>query len=256
MVNWSDPNVISLCSAIFEQLNFLCLGVYIWEYAQSCQVELALIYRRIPPRWPLLPYIIGRIFLLVGMAMICWLSSPNSQASDCHSAFMVFTLAANGAIGCSSINLMLRPFMIWKGYHYVRMFLVLATIGHWIFLLRMLFVFSVMNVDGSCGFMVVDHIEITTLFIYTMCYDMLALTLTIIGLRNMPSSNVFRKTLRIHGIAYVVATCVANIIPMVMSLLNLNTVMNVAFAIPASAVSTIASSRIVISLLDLQSRYK
>jgi hypothetical protein len=48
-----------------------------------------------------------------------------------------------------------------------------------------------------------------------MCYDMLALTLTIIGLRNMPSSNIFRKTLRIHGIAYVVATCVANIIPMV-----------------------------------------
>jgi hypothetical protein len=30
-----------------------------------------------------------------------------------------------------------------------------------------LFVFSVMNVDGSCGFMIVDHIEMTTLFIYS-----------------------------------------------------------------------------------------
>lgn len=35
-----------------------------------------------------------------------------------------------------AISQLMYRFMIWKGYHYVRMFLVLATIGHWIFLLR------------------------------------------------------------------------------------------------------------------------
>jgi len=62
-------------------------------------------------------------------------------------------LAANGTIGCSSLNLMLRPyvavvmiidvinqmiyrFILWKTWRFICVFLVLATIGHWIFLLR------------------------------------------------------------------------------------------------------------------------
>ncbi|KAG1727556.1 uncharacterized protein EDB91DRAFT_889950 [Suillus paluster] len=227
-----------------------------WEYARSWQVELALIRRRIPPRWPLLPYITGRILLLTSMVMICWLSSPTSQNVDCHSAFLVFSFAGNAAIGCSSLNLMVRPFMIWRTFSYVRIFVVLATIGHWVFLLRVMFAFSVMNVNGSCGFMIIDHTVMTALFIYTMCYDMLALALTIIGLRNTPSSNAIWKTLHKQGIIYVSVTCLANIFPIVISSLNLNVVMNVVFAMPASVISTIASSRIVGSFLNLRSRYE
>ncbi|KAG2135160.1 hypothetical protein DEU56DRAFT_401198 [Suillus clintonianus] len=253
MVNWADPNVISKCSNILEYLNFLCLGVYIWEYIKSWQVELALICRRMPPRWPLLPYITGRILLLTSAIMICWIASPSSQVLDCHSAFLAFSFAANSSIGCSSLNLMLRPFMIWKGFSWVRIFLVLATIGQWIFLLRVMIDFTVMEVNDSCGFMLVDHDDMTTLFVYTMCYDILALAMTIIGLRKTPSSNVIWRTLHKQGIAYVLITCFANIIPTVMSALNLNPAMNVIFAMPASVVSTIASNRIVLSLINLQS---
>ncbi|OAX34934.1 hypothetical protein K503DRAFT_774022 [Rhizopogon vinicolor AM-OR11-026] len=252
MVNWSDPNVMSLCSSVSAQVNFVCLGVYIWEYAQSSEVELALIRRRMPPRWPLLPYISGRIFLLMAIFMICWLGTASSPNVDCHSAFLIFAFVANGAIGCSSLNLMLRPFIIWRGWRCIRIFLVLATVGHWVFLLRVMFEFNIMHVDGSCGFMIIDHTQMTSLFIYTMCYDILALALTIIGLRNTRSSNVIWRTLRIQGISYVVVTCLANVVPAILSSLNLNTVMNVAFAIPSSLISTIASSRIVLSFLDLQ----
>lgn len=224
-----------------------------WEYAGSWQVELALICRRIPPRWPLLPYITGRILLLTSMVMICWLSSPTSQNVDCHSAFLAFCFAGNASIGCSSLNLMLRPFIIWRAFKCIRIFLVLATVGHWIVLLRVMIDFSVMKVNGSCGFMVVDHTEMTTIFIYTMAYDILALALTIIGLRNTPSSNAMWKILRKQGITYVLITCMANIVPTVMASFNLNPAMNVVFAMPASVVSTIASSRIVVTFLDLQS---
>jgi len=48
-----------------------------------------------------------------------------------------------------------------------------------------------------------------------MCYDILALILTIVGLRKMPSSNVIWRVLRKQGVAYVVVTCLANIIPTV-----------------------------------------
>ncbi|OJA19062.1 hypothetical protein AZE42_09042 [Rhizopogon vesiculosus] len=116
--------------------------------------------------------------------------------------------------------------------------------------ISVMFEFNVMHVDDSCGFMIIDHMQMTSLFIYTMCYDILALALTIIGLRNTRSSNVIWRTLRIQGISYVVVTCLANIVPAIMSSLNLNTVMNVAFAIPVH--STIASSRIVLSFLDSQ----
>lgn len=224
-----------------------------WEYAGSWQVELALICRRIPPRWPLLPYTAGRILLLTSMTMICWLSSPNSENADCHGAFLAFCFAANASIGCSSLNLMLRPFIIWRAFKSIRIFLVLATIGHWFFLLRVMVHFYVMKVNGSCGFMVVDHTDMTTIFVYTMCYDLLALTLTIVGLRNTPSSNAMWKTLRKQGITYVLVTCLANIVPTVVAAMNLNPAMNVIFALPATVISTIASSRIVVTFLDLQS---
>ncbi|KAG2126158.1 hypothetical protein BD769DRAFT_1463374 [Suillus cothurnatus] len=253
MVNWSDPNVIVQCSNILEHINYLCLGLYMWEYARSWQVELALIGRRISPRWPLLPYIIGRILLLTSMILICWLSTPTSQNTNCHSAFVAFTFAGNASIGCSSLNLMLRPFIIWKAFKWVRVFLVLATVGHWVVLLRVLLDFSVMEVNGSCGFMVVDHTYMTTIFVYTMGYDIMALILTIIGLRNTPSSNAMWRILRKQGITYVLITCLANIVPSVVASLNLNSAMNVVFAMPASAISTIASSRIVVAFLDVQS---
>ncbi|KAG2131598.1 uncharacterized protein EDB93DRAFT_934867 [Suillus bovinus] len=252
MVNWTDPNVMLKCSTIVEHTNFVCLGLYAWEYARSWQIELALVCRRIPPRWPLLPYIIGRILLLLSMIMICWLSSPTSASVNCHSAFLAFTFAANSSIGCSSLNLMLRPFIIWRPFKFIRIFLVLATIGHWIVLLRVMVAFSVMKMNGSCGFMVIDHDNMTTIFVYTMGYDILALVLTIIGLRNIPSSNTMWAMLRKQGIKYVLITCFANIIPAVVASLNLNTAMNVVFAMPASAISTIASSRIIVAFLDLQ----
>ncbi|KAG1814286.1 uncharacterized protein BJ212DRAFT_362011 [Suillus subaureus] len=253
MVNWTDPGVISKCSSIVEHTNFICLGLYMWEYARSWQVELALICRRMQPRWPLLPYISGRILLLMSMVMICWLSSPTSQNADCHSAFLAFAFAGNASIGCSSLNLMLRPFLIWRAFKCIRIFLVLATVGHWIILLRVMISFSVMKVNGSCGFMVVDHTDMIAMFVYTMGYDILAFALTIIGLRNTPSSNAMWRTLRKQGITYVLVTCLANIIPSVVASLNLNPSMNVVFAMPASAVSTIASSRIVVAFLDVQS---
>ncbi|KAG2099610.1 uncharacterized protein F5147DRAFT_336666 [Suillus discolor] len=266
MVNWSDSSVISKCSSIVEHTNFLCLGMYMWEYTGSWQVELALICKRIPPRWPLvssslytcplsrkcqshqLPYITGRILLLSSMALI-----PVPPSVDCHSAFLAFSFAGNASIGCSSLNLMLRPFIIWRAFRCVRIFLVLATVGHWIILLRVMVAFSVMKVNGGCGFMVIDHTDMTTIFVYTMAYDILALVLTIIGLRNMPSSNELWKVLCKQGLTYVLITCVANIIPAAVASLNLNTAMNVIFAMPASAISTVASGRIVVAFLDLKS---
>ncbi|KAG2053950.1 hypothetical protein BDR06DRAFT_439378 [Suillus hirtellus] len=256
MVNWSDSSVVAKCSTIVEHTNFLCLGMYMWEYAGSWQVELALIGKRIPPRWPLLPYITGRILLLSSMVLICWLSSPTPSSVDCHSAFLAFAFAGNASIGCSSLNLMLRPFVIWRAFRCIRIFLVLATVGHWIILLRVMVAFSVMKVNGSCGFMVIDHTDMTTIFVYTMAYDILALVLTIIGLRNMPSSNALWKLLCKQGITYVLITCIANIIPAAVASLNLNTAMNVIFAMPASAISTVASGRIVVAFLDSKSRYE
>lgn len=253
MVNWADSDVISKCSIIVEHTNFMCLGLYMWEYTRSWQVELAFICRRLRPRWPLLPYIAGRILLLMSLVMICWLSSPASQNIDCHSAFLAFCFAGNASIGCSSLNLTLRPFIIWKAFKYVRIVLILATIGHWIVLLRVMFDFSVLEVNGSCGYMVVNHIDMTAIFVYTMGYDILTLALTIIGLRNTPSSSGLWKILRKQGITYVLVTSLANTIPAVVASLNLNPAMNVIFATPASVVSTIASGRIVVAFLELQS---
>jgi hypothetical protein len=97
--------------------------------------------------------------------------------------------------------------------------------------IAVLLAFSVTKVNGSCGFMVVDHTVMTAIFIYStsqrqcfipslmpciaMGYDILALALTIIGLRNTPSSSAMWKILHKQGITYVLITCLANIVPSV-----------------------------------------
>ncbi|KAG1814289.1 uncharacterized protein BJ212DRAFT_362566 [Suillus subaureus] len=126
-------------------------------------------------------------------------------------AFLAFAFAENASIGCSYLNLMLRPFVIWRGFKCIRIFLVLATIGHWIILLRVILAFPVVK------------------------------------------SSATWTILRNQGIIYVLIACLANIIPSVVASLNLNPAMNVVFATPACVVSTIASSRIVVAFLDVQS---
>ncbi|KAG1797906.1 uncharacterized protein BJ212DRAFT_1404992 [Suillus subaureus] len=98
-----------------------------------------------------------------------------------------------------------------------------------------------------------------------MSYDLALLIFTIIGLLRMPSSSALWKTLVKQGVIYFVLNFLANLILLVLNRLNLNrktvtalstltqcissAIMNVIFGMPAACICTVASNRVVLSLL-------
>jgi len=64
---------------------FLLLGLYGWEYFQSFSVEYAIIRGRLPFRWPLVPYLLGRLFVLTYLVLLAIGTIPLSGGFACQS---------------------------------------------------------------------------------------------------------------------------------------------------------------------------
>jgi len=83
-----------------------------------------------------------------------------------------------------------------------------------------------------------------------LLYDLVLVVFSVIGLFRMPSpSSTLWKKLVKQGVIYFFLNVLANMILLVLNRLNLNTVMNSMFSMPAVCVCTIASSQVVLSLL-------
>ncbi|KAF9218933.1 hypothetical protein BS17DRAFT_883169 [Gyrodon lividus] len=268
MVNWKDPEVEARVGGILINMIFLQLGLYGWEYFQSSQVEYALIRFRLPFRWSLLPYVAGRLCFLTTVVVLAILTNPTSGLIDCTAAIRFTTFTGNAAIGCASTNLMIRTWIIWRDSRLVLSFLFLITAGHWTILVFGLTRIIAFMTEEGCNVVYADPTTTAVIFLYTMIYDMLVLMFTIVGLSRKPSRSNLWKRLHRQGIAYFAIAFLANIVPMVVCWLDLNgeihppststrkfrdmqqAVMNILFAIPATCLSIIASSRAVVSLLD------
>ncbi|KAH7904013.1 hypothetical protein BJ138DRAFT_1131145, partial [Hygrophoropsis aurantiaca] len=252
MVDWSSPSVLARCGESLEELNLFLLGLYGWEYLHTLRIEISLIRRRMPFRWSLLPFIIGRITLMVALLSLVIVGGHTQPNLNCAAIYRFLAFAGNVAIGCASTNLMIRTWVIWKDKRGVLMLLALVSLGHWGVLMLGLSDIVAYQTQGGCFVEYANHANMSALFMYTMLYDLLVLSLTIAGLTRTRSSSALWRTLFSQGVTYFAVTFVANVVPMVFSWLNLNAVMNVFFAIPAATISTIASCRAVVSLLGMQ----
>ncbi|KAG2122616.1 hypothetical protein BD769DRAFT_1473398, partial [Suillus cothurnatus] len=71
------------------QLLYAILGLYGWEYIRSSHVEIALIRRQLPFRWPLISYISARLGFLITIILHATQSSPFRTNVDCRSECFV-----------------------------------------------------------------------------------------------------------------------------------------------------------------------
>ncbi|KAK7470872.1 hypothetical protein VKT23_002288 [Stygiomarasmius scandens] len=88
-------------------------------------------------------------------------------------------------------------------------------------------------------------------FFFTMGFDFVILVYTFVALtkKHTIRTDLWKLLFR-DGLIYFLVTFSANCIPAVLNVLNLNTPMNVIATIPAAVVSSIASCRAVMRLLD------
>ncbi|KAG2089659.1 hypothetical protein BD769DRAFT_1645199 [Suillus cothurnatus] len=271
MVNWNDPDLEVKLEVLSVQLLYAILGLYGWEYIRSSHVEIALIRRQLPFRWPLV-----RI-LEKGVDTCHFYTCPDlvhfrqiRLLDYDHLTILIFVdkvylvlgmnfaimFSTNIAIGCSTTNLMIRTWLIWKTNFLLRLLLVLLSLGHWALLTLFLATARASVINGVCTIYLVNVAYASAGIIYGILYDLVLLVFTIIGLLRMPSSSTLWKTLIKQGVIYFILNLVANVIILVLDRLNLNPIMNGIFATPAACICTIASSQVVLFLLRPSSNHE
>ncbi|KAJ8580751.1 hypothetical protein M405DRAFT_27697 [Rhizopogon salebrosus TDB-379] len=252
MVDWDDPALGAKLGIASTQLSYAILGLYGWEYICSSDVEVTLLQRKLSFRWPLLPYITGRLSFLLGIVLLATQFSPFHTRVNCQGMNTLIVFAVNVAIGCSTINLTIRTWLIWKTSYVLRILLVLLSLGHWTILTLFLASVRASNRSGVCMVESVNPAYSTALVMYGMFYDALLLLFTVVGLLRMPSTSALWKTLVRQGVMYFVVNLIVNIALLVFNRLDLNPIMNSIFGMPAACICTIASSKAVRSLLRPQ----
>ncbi|KAG1845686.1 hypothetical protein DFJ58DRAFT_800447 [Suillus subalutaceus] len=234
MVDWNDPDLEAKLEVVSVQLLYAIFGLYSWEYIRSSHVEIALLRRQLPFRWPLVSYITARLSFLIATILLAMRSSPFYTIVDCQGECFFWT---NVAIGCSSTNLMIRTHahIYFSPVAYWRLLLVLSSLGYWTLLT--LFLASALVIYGThVAFMINGYAMMSTSGV-VMLYDLSLLVFTVIGLLKMPSSSTLWKALVKQGVVFFIFNFLANLSYWcTLTRLNLNPIMNAIFGTPAACI--------------------
>ncbi|KAG2040031.1 hypothetical protein BDR03DRAFT_1090141 [Suillus americanus] len=241
MVDWQDSQVIDKWTAVLVNITFVVLGLYGWSYIHSCHIEIALLRRRLPFRWQMISYLIGRTFFLVTVVLSAAASIAIPPDIDCYyiidmMKFLVFS--SNIVVACTSTNLVVRTWTVWRNNRFVCVFMALATIGHWFTLMLDSKETQIPTSSPSselCGFVIVNPTYSAATSLSTTIFDFVLLKLAIFGHWRSSSMSLF-TIIHTQGIILYVIVFFASIVPFVVSWLNLNYVMNVFFVSPATCI--------------------
>lgn len=255
MVNWSDPAEVAKDYLVFQRLIFTIFGVCLWELFTTCGFEWSLITRRRQFRWPLIFFFLSRYCILLAFIGLI-ISLSVTTRINCNALYTFNGWAGNMTILCASTSLMLRTMALWERRKSVVIPLTLLCAGHWGLLYRTMFIVHAAWEDtaGACVVVQTSPKVLNVTFFFTMGFDFVILCFTAFALISKHTARTdLWKLLFNDGLVYFLVTFSCNCIPAVLNILNLNTPMNVIATVPAALVSSIASGRAVMRLLDFHS---
>ncbi|TFK43155.1 hypothetical protein BDQ12DRAFT_166518 [Crucibulum laeve] len=175
---------------------------------------------------------------------------------NCRALYTFNSWTGNMAILCASTSLMLRTIALWERKRMVVMLLGFLCVCHWALLYRTMFI-VVAEWEPTVKACVVTQTNpawLNTTFFFTMGFDFIILCFTGFALFGRHSARTDLWKLLFHdGLVYFLISFSTNCIPAVLNVLNLNTIMNVIATIPAATITSIASCRAVIRLLEFSS---
>ncbi|KAN0078411.1 hypothetical protein V8E55_010468 [Tylopilus felleus] len=260
MAPWSSPAEEAQLDVIYMNISFLLLGLYGWEYLSSLGVEYAVLRGRLGFRWPLVSYTVGRVFTFISLLLLAIRSNPPSDKFFCLPTAMFTALAGDIGLGATSINLVIRAWVIWKDSRLVRMLLLILVLGHWVIL-----ALDVANLQGAqigtrCVVVVARPALNGAVFIYSLFLDFLVLVFATVGLSRQTSKSPLAKRLRAQGIVYFAVAMVTYIPPTSVLLVLLQQLQGISCAritvelqgLTPLRPSNIASCRVVRSLLGVR----
>ncbi|KAI9056691.1 hypothetical protein FKP32DRAFT_1639193 [Trametes sanguinea] len=257
MVSWQDPSVVAICALVYSQNAIFLLGFFGKHLLTRTDIEWSLITGRRRPSLALIPYLYGRYAILVTLLYFVVQDLVNYEIS-CDIAYKAFAILGSSASFCSTLNLGIRSYIIWRDMNKrVVWLLSLACVGH----AALVCVQGAKSVSSewnpqarSCVVTQSSNVTMFTFYMYTVVMDFTILCLTVCGLwRKAALQSSIGTTLSEQCLWYCAATFLVNLPAAIFPILNLNVIMNVMFSMPAATVSVITSSAAVLSLKPEQS---
>jgi hypothetical protein len=161
------------------------------------------------------PYLLGRLSALTSLVLLAIETSPFSGNFACQPGTTSMAISAGIAVGTSSTNLMIRTWVIWKNSPLVHTLLILLTLGHWTILALEAADFKAFRSNGVCIVQFMDPAVFAGAVVYTMCYDLIVLVLSIVKLSRQSCKSPLKDRLRAQGLLYFAVATMANIPPIV-----------------------------------------
>jgi len=251
MPDWSNPLEIAKDVEIFQKLAMVMLGLSTWEIIIQLPFDWSIVSRKRKARWPVFFYFYCKYSIWATVIGVVIATNVTTKI-NCQVVYTFCHFLVNTSTGCASLLLMLRTIAVWNRRPFVMVPLVVISMGHWAFLLHGSRDIRSRWSDEAkaCVIDVVFPAFVEAKYVYTMVFDFIVLVLTTIGLVMSPARSSLWQLLFRQGIIYFVVACLANLVPTIFRLLNLNSIMNLMFALPAAIASSFVVCRSFISLAN------
>ncbi|KAI0356603.1 hypothetical protein OH77DRAFT_212427 [Trametes cingulata] len=249
MVNWTAPEELAKDKAAYVNITFAFFGLYIWEVFQTSDFELAVLQRRRKIRWH---------WSSCSCAAIA--SSSQLMASfsvmkpiNCQALYTFISWAGNMSLMCASTTLMFRTIAVWERKLPVAIPLAVLCLALWALLWRGVFIMTAEYDPASmaCVVSTTKRLLLTITFWATMGYNLVLTVVHVVGLMRRDHGATFWQMLFEDGLICYFIAFAANIFPAVLSIVNLNAVMNVIAAVPAAVLTAMAACRTVTRLSEV-----
>ncbi|KAG8748820.1 hypothetical protein FRC14_001930 [Serendipita sp. 396] len=189
-----------------------------------------------------------RLRAFVGMLIVFNVSTK----INCQALYTWNQFGGNTSMGAASTLLMLRTIAVWNKKLFIVIPLALISAGQWGILFHGITTVKATwdPVHNVCQVAQVESLFLNLVYLWTMFTDLIVLILTLVGLLITPGRSQLWKLLVGDGVLYFIIAFVANTIPAIFLLLNLNPVMNVMFPIPAIALTSSVACRSFVRLSE------
>ncbi|KAI0354130.1 hypothetical protein OH77DRAFT_1426546 [Trametes cingulata] len=268
MVDWKNPECVAYIFYLYDQIAVFLLGFYGTQYIWSLSIEWELITRKRAFRATVhLPWLLARYVTLSALLFFV-ITGRSTSRILCDAAYRIYASLGSGAAMLASLTLCMRPAtMLWTLKRFVP-FAILAVMA----LAQLLIVIlqGVLTVrarwdphTSSCEVLDSDSTFLAAFYLYTFCYDVAILGMTLYAVHRVRVEGGACRggrrwrvgdALCVQGIGYVAVTCMVNVPVAVLAFLDLNAGMNVLLSLPAVTISVIASSLTLFALDDFNSR--
>jgi len=249
MTDWMSPLTLADNAVVFTKLLIVILGMYTWECAVTFWYDAQIITGKRPFKWPMIIYWLTKYSMFwanIGLSI----ATNATGRLNCQSLFVFNQIVGNSAVGGASTLLMLRVIAIWSQNLYIVFPLVTLSLGQWGILLYSVSTVSARYVPAvnQCVVTGAPPTFLRVLYIYTMIFDLIVLTLSTIGLLRLPGRSGTKASglwtlLNRDGLFFFIVAFTSNLAAVVILLLDLNPIMNIITSVPAAAVSCTVACR-------------